>query len=424
MNHPEENNESSVSRLIEQLKLLRAAPEREQEAAARSRAKFIARAEKLFTEPVKSPFAWLTRRLAPQQFKLKEEDSMSIPNRRFAFTALATVLVIALLLFGGAGATALAARSALPGDALYSLKTGIEQTQISLSRSAYNRAQLQMGFAERRLDEIAALIADKRFNDIGKAVAEFERHIQQAIGELQNVAAGDPARATELATQITSALSRYALTLSGMLAHVPDEVKPEVERAMMASQFAHARGDEFEFTGTVIEIKQDAWVVGEFTVAITLETEIKDVIVVGDVVKVHAFEDTEGVLTAREIELFVGDDNANENMNANENENDNEANENMNENMNDNANHNENGNDNDNMNGNDNDDDDDDNGNMNGNMNDNDNDDDDDNGNMNDNDDDDNDNNMNRNTNQNNNHNDNDNDNNNDNDNDNDNNDD
>jgi len=36
--------------------------------------------------------------------------------------------VIALLLFGGIGITGAAAQSSIPGDALYSVKTSIEQT--------------------------------------------------------------------------------------------------------------------------------------------------------------------------------------------------------------------------------------------------------------------------------------------------------
>lgn len=394
MTNPEKNTESTESQIIKFLKLLRPVPKREKEAAARSRARFMAEAEELFATQEKTPIAWLTRWLAPKKYALTEEDSMNVPNRRFAFTALATVIVLAILLFGGAGATALAAQSALPGDALYSLKTGIEQTQVSLSSSAYNRAQLQMEFGERRLDEIAALIADGRFNDIGQAVAEFESHIQSAIGELQAVAAGDPARASELANQITAALSRYALTLSGMLANVPDAVKPEVERALMASQGVTTMPDEVEFTGTVAEITKEAWKVGDFTVAISLATEIKDVIVVGDFVKVHAFEDDNGILTAREIELSLGDDDVNTNANDNSNESDDNANDNQNGNSNDdNGNLNDNDDDDDNLNSNlnSNDDDDDDNHNTNGNSNsnDDDDDDDDDNGNSNSNDDDD-----------------------------------
>jgi len=307
MNETEKNQEPIDPRLVEMLESLRSTPEREKDAAARSRAKFMAQAESFAEQETKAPFGWLTRWLNQIPLKPKERNIMNLSNRRFALTALATVLVLAVLLFGGAGVTAFAAQSALPGDALYSLKTGIEQTQITLSRDAYNRAELQLSFAERRLDEISALIGEGRFNDIGRAVEEFESQVQAAISELQAVAAGDPARATELASQISAALSRYALTLSGMLDSVPEAVRSEMERAISASQGTGvvSSGDEFEFKGTVMEITPEAWVVGEFTVAITTTTEIKDAIVVGDLVKVHAYEDPDGVLTAREIELAM-----------------------------------------------------------------------------------------------------------------------
>jgi len=73
-------------------------------------------------------------------------------------------------------------------------------------------------------------------------------------------------------------------------------------------------GEEIEFFGAVVTIASDAWTVGEKTVAITSDTEIKGTISIGDPVKVHALVQPDLTLTAREIEpateadLVGGDD--------------------------------------------------------------------------------------------------------------------
>ena len=63
-----------------------------------------------------------------------------------------------------------------------------------------------------------------------------------------------------------------------------------------------------EFTGTVVSMDPSAWVVGDQTVAVTDATEIKDAIVVGDNVKVHAQPQSDGSLTAREIGFAASQD--------------------------------------------------------------------------------------------------------------------
>lgn len=309
------------------LNLLRQTPARDPGAFARGRDRFLAEARNLLWPQKTKAF--------PQTFQglfraLKEKFTMVTLKQRFAFTALLAVLGLTLFIFGGAGATALASQSALPGDALYPLKTSLEQTRVALARDAALQVQLHLRFAERRLDEITALISEGRFNDIDAATQEFENHIQQAIMALQTVANGDPQRAAELTTLISSALSRYAQTLGGLLGSVPPSVKPEVERAILASQ--QASQGEIEFTGKVESIAPEAWIVDGRTIQIAPGTEIKGVINVGDTVKVHAIMADDGSLIAREIELAGMDDeddpfNQNENANQNKNENDN-ANEN------------------------------------------------------------------------------------------------
>jgi hypothetical protein len=72
---------------------------------------------------------------------------MSSKTQEFAFSTLIVIIIVAVMLFGGASATAYASQSALPGDALYPLKTSLEQTQAALARDAYSQAQIYLQFA-------------------------------------------------------------------------------------------------------------------------------------------------------------------------------------------------------------------------------------------------------------------------------------
>jgi hypothetical protein len=168
----------------------------------------------------------------------QEDTIMNGKRKQLGLTTAVFILLVAVLLFGGAGITAAAAQSAIPGDALYAVKTSIEQTRLSLAQDAGDRAQMKMAFAQRRLEEIAALIEEGRYRDVGEAVLSFEADIHSAILELETVSRGDPARAASIALEITEALTRYAQTLSIMAASVPESVRPEVARALDTTQIA------------------------------------------------------------------------------------------------------------------------------------------------------------------------------------------
>lgn len=69
----------------------------------------------------------------------------------------------------------------------------------------------------------------------------------------------------------------------------------------------HPGQGEVEFRGIVELMADDSWTISGQTVAIVPATEIKGVIAVGDLVKVHAFTADDGTLTAREIEPVVNE---------------------------------------------------------------------------------------------------------------------
>lgn len=152
------------------------------------------------------------------------------------------ILALAVIVFGGIGLTGAAAQSAIPGDALYPVKTTIEKTRLSLAQDAGDRAQMKLAFADQRLSEINGLIREGRYREIREAVLSFEASINAAILELETVSAADPARAAVIAQEVTAALTRYAQMLSELAAVAPDSVKPEVNRALDTTHIASGLG--------------------------------------------------------------------------------------------------------------------------------------------------------------------------------------
>lgn len=123
--------------------------------------------------------------------------------------------------------------------------------------------------------------------------------------------------------------------------------------------------DDSEIFGVVESITANSITIGGVTYAIASFTEFKNIVSVGDQVKIHVIVNADGTLTIREIEKSSGGDDDDSNFNGNSNDDD-DSNGNSNDDDDDDDD------DNSNSNSNDNDDDDDEDDNSNSNSNDND----------------------------------------------------
>jgi hypothetical protein len=319
--------------LIEKIELMGPTPDRDPLLAAQGRERFISELEGIPAAVPKSPLAWLTG-----VFKSGNPNANTVgtKNRKFAISTLVALIVVFVMVFGGVSATAYASQSALPGDALYPVKTSLEVTQISLANDAYLKAQLNLVFAQRRMNEINELLQQGRNSDVEFAASEFEAYIQKAMEATQFVLAGDPERGAELSRLVSQALLDYAVALKSVLVNAPEVVKPAVEKALLISQ--DGAGDEIEIVGVVVSISDTELVIVGEKYLVTELTEFEDLIAVGDTVKVHVILTADGLMIAREIELSsefkdVSSDNGNSNINENEDFSDND---NENESLNDN----------------------------------------------------------------------------------------
>ncbi len=261
-------------RLIRRLQRLRQVPPRDREAVARGRVKFLAEAE--FSKPGVSKSldqrhkGWFITTL----FQRKERFSMK--------TTFISIMIALVLFFGGAGATAYASQSALPGDTLYKVKTITEDARLALTADKKGDALLFNEFVQRRVSEIQALASQGRYQDIPAAASRFETQVRQAALNLEAIAGKDPVEARQLSDRLRQSLAQQA----------------QLKSSLQSGQA------EFEFLGIVESMASDRWTISGQEVLITSETKINDTIVVGNPVKVEALVAADGSLTASQIELL------------------------------------------------------------------------------------------------------------------------
>lgn len=100
-------------------------------------------------------------------------------DRRHPFVGgrVAATIAAAFTLFAG---TAGAASAALPGEPLYPVKQAVERAMVAMTGSDVQAARLELRFAERRLDEAAAIPDDADGNVSASLSNRFNEHLNAA----------------------------------------------------------------------------------------------------------------------------------------------------------------------------------------------------------------------------------------------------
>ena len=128
---------------------------------------FLTRAKE--TLPVSNPE--LNRHIGWKNTFKKERSPM------FTFARILIVLAIA---FGGTTATAFAAQESLPSEALYPIKTFVEDVRLALTSDPEAEVDLLLQFSDERMEEIAALM--EQGLPVPEAVAtQLQSHLNTAL---------------------------------------------------------------------------------------------------------------------------------------------------------------------------------------------------------------------------------------------------
>lgn len=148
--------------------------------------------------------------------------------RRLAF---ATVSVLLAFTIGTAG-VAYAAQEALPGEALYGVKRGIEAARWSLTTAPQAQAELLSQFASERVLEVQALAEAGRDSLVGVTLEDYE----QTLDQLQSVAGHLPQDIqAKVLAQAEEQVKQDVQVLEGLRLRVPARSLPAIERAVERS---------------------------------------------------------------------------------------------------------------------------------------------------------------------------------------------
>lgn len=162
-----------------------------------------------------------------------------LPRARqlIGISTLATLLLTLALLYSSARLVAPAVQATLPGDALYPVKTTIEDVRIAVALDDSSRVQAQLSIAQARVTEISALVEQGRYDSLPKATQDYQEHVQQATSTLGQVLKQDPGQ-VDLAQRVEQDLARHEVSLAVLQENSPGDVKPQIRRAVIASSAA------------------------------------------------------------------------------------------------------------------------------------------------------------------------------------------
>lgn len=180
-----------------------------------------------------------TRRLAASWKPVRHAGRKAHPIFSKGLSLVWTTMLVLLATFLIGGGTVYASSDALPGDFLYPVKLSTEDVRLLVSNDADN-VSLAMEFVQIRMEEIRVLIESGREGDLYLAADLLSNRITVATESLAAVAEDDPERAAQAAFMLEQALSVHTEVLISQLGTVPDQAKPAIERAILASSKGQA----------------------------------------------------------------------------------------------------------------------------------------------------------------------------------------
>src|SRR3989344_5481418 len=146
---------------------------------------------------------------------------------------IAIALIVAAALGGG---TSLAAQSALPGDALWGFKVGVnERIAETVAVGEKAKADVDISHAQTRLEEAAKLAAEGRLDASAQAKIQgnFDAHaraVAERVAALQ--AKGDYAAAADVAVRFQAAVAAHIAGLTNAQARASTNANAKAQTVL------------------------------------------------------------------------------------------------------------------------------------------------------------------------------------------------
>lgn len=150
-----------------------------------------------------------------------------LPARAFVTIFIAFMLVISTT------GVAWASSSALPGDALYPVKRGVEEFRLGITFSESGDTALLNAFTAERMDEIEALVRAGRDEYLGDALQGYEDMLGRLVDQVLVLSQSeDPETLDEFEINLTQQIE----VLERVKSNAPENVQAKLEEAKERTQ--------------------------------------------------------------------------------------------------------------------------------------------------------------------------------------------
>lgn len=157
----------------------------------------------------------------------------------FRGPVLATISISGVVL-GGSIASVSAADTALPGDALYTVKLVTEQAQLAFTSSVPDKVKLKASFTKRRVDELKTIIAEngpKKNERAGMAADGLKRDLDTLKRQLTDVQArADVSDTAKAAKEVDKKAVEVVKALAETRNPGSPELSPDLKEKVAAAQ--------------------------------------------------------------------------------------------------------------------------------------------------------------------------------------------
>lgn len=179
------------------------------------------------------------RLVAEAQETLVQDAALTLPRRRTgARERRLAVAASTFVLVGGSAGLAAAAQNALPGDALYPIKRGIESAQTGLTTDRVAKGRDLLDQADSRLTEVQGLLrADSGAVDhtqVPATIHDFARQAQQGSQLMLESYAQD--RDRRVVVEVRSFAADGLKTLQDIAGHAPADEQETLTQAALVLQ--------------------------------------------------------------------------------------------------------------------------------------------------------------------------------------------
>lgn len=182
------------------------------------------------------------RAVAPVRLSWRDliQATFGLASQQVFQPAVAMLLLLAVSL--GSSLVVNAAFYSLPGDSLYQVKIALEKTQLAVTSSDEQQAELKVAFAQNRVKEFNKIVAQTdvapsvRTERLNLAVAEFRKNVASVQDHISKIAKSSSqldekakANTLRIALNISSETQELAKSLGDKTSSLPAGEKAEVE---------------------------------------------------------------------------------------------------------------------------------------------------------------------------------------------------